>query len=262
MIIPIHAANPGPFTGAGNWTYLMPGRTPVLIDAGVGEPAHLAAIAGHAPAGPGHVLVTHAHGDHASGAVTLAARWPETRFSKYPWPGRDALYEAPWRPLADGQQVEAGDSTLQVIHTPGHAPDHVCFWHEPTRTLLCGDLVVRGSTVVIPASTGGSLSDYLHSLRRIMALAPERLLPAHGPVIDDPQAVLRKYLEHRREREIQVLAALEAGLRTVDAIADRIYAGLAAALVPMARESVLAHLEKLEHDGLARRADDVWRTAN
>lgn len=262
MIVPVHAANPGPFTGEGNWTYLIAGRTPVLIDAGAGVEAHLDAVAGHLPEGPVDVLVTHAHADHASGAPAIRARWNRARFSKFPWPERDSRYAVEWRPLAHEDVIPAGDDHLRVIHTPGHAPDHVCFWHEPSRTVFGGDLVVRGGTVFIPASNGGSLADYLQSLRRVLALQPARLLPAHGPAIDDPEAVIRKYLEHRQHRERQVLGALEAGVRQIDAIVEKIYVGLAADLVPMARESVLAHLMKLERESLATRSGEEWHPAS
>jgi glyoxylase-like metal-dependent hydrolase (beta-lactamase superfamily II) len=230
----------------------------VLIDAGVGHAAHLDAIARHSPAGPGHVIVTHGHSDHASGAPALAARWPSTIFSKRPWRERDGLYDVTWQPLADGAMIPAGDDPIQAIHTPGHSPDHLSFWHEPSRTLFCGDLLVLGSTVVIPASHGGSLAEYLQSLGRVLALGATRILPAHGAVIEDPAAVIAQYVEHRRRREGQVLAALEGGADTVEAMVDRIYADLASDLVGMARESVLAHLMKLEQEGLARQSSGKW----
>jgi glyoxylase-like metal-dependent hydrolase (beta-lactamase superfamily II) len=248
-------------TGSGNWTYLVRGPSPVLVDAGVGQPEHLAAIASAVPGGPRAVLVTHAHPDHASGAGALAARWPAARLAKYPWPERDARYHAHWRPLAAGESVDTGETRLTVVHTPGHAPDHVALWDAASRTLFSGDLVVAGSTVVIPASAGGDLLDYLESLRRVLALDPARLLPAHGPTIDDPQAVIQAYLRHRQEREDQVLTALDDGRERIDAIADVIYVGLLPALVPMARESVLAHLVKLEREGRVRRDGDRWRAS-
>ena len=114
------------------------------------------------------------------------------------------------------------------------------------------------NTVSIPAEQGGDLTAYLRSLRRVQALAPARVLPAHGAVIDDPLALIEQYLKHRHQREVQVLSALEAGLATVTSITDRIYAGLSEQLVPLARQSVLAHLIKLEHDGLVRREADRW----
>ncbi len=245
-------------TGAGNWTYFLPGRHPVLIDAGVGHTSHLDAIARARSEGPGHVLVSHAHGDHISGVAALASRWPDTRFSKMPWPERDANHEVHWRFVGDGDVISAGDDELHAIHTPGHAPDHLAFWHPSTRTLFSGDLVVAGTTVVIPASMGGSLAAYLTSLERLLALDPARLLPAHGVPIDQPERIIRQYIVHRHEREQQVVAALASGLRSADAVVNRIYVGLAGALVPMARESVLAHLHKLEDDRIVRREGQEW----
>jgi glyoxylase-like metal-dependent hydrolase (beta-lactamase superfamily II) len=262
LIIPIHAANPGTMTGSGNWTYLVMGKTPVLIDAGVGEQAHLDAIARHVSGGPSEVIVTHAHPDHAQGVLSVAQRWPGARFRKLPWPQQDCRYDVPWTSLADGDEIAAGDDVLQVVHTPGHAPDHICLWQGSSSTLFSGDLVLAGGTVVIPASYGGSLAEYLRSLRRVSALNPKRLLPAHGPPIEDPQAIIRQYIDHRRTRERQILSALEAGCTSVERITETIYTDLSPALVPMARESVLAHLQKLQADGLARVDDSGWRPAS
>jgi len=246
-------------TGRGNTTWLIRGRVPTLVDAGTGDPRHLddlkAALGG---ATLERVLVTHAHVDHASGAPAIGQRMPRTRFHKKPWPARDGRYAVSWEAIDDGDVLAAGDDTLRAIHTPGHAPDHLCFWHEPTRILFCGDLAVRGTTVVIPASSGGDLTEYIASLERVLALAPSKLLPAHGPVIDNPERLLRNYLAHRREREEQVLAALAAGDASPDAIVARIYSGLAPALVPMARDSVMAHLLKLERERRVRREAENW----
>ena len=258
-VIPLHAANPSPMTGLGNWTYLLPGSAAVLVDAGVGQATHLDALFAQAPQGPDVVLVTHAHPDHASGAPAIAARAPRARFMKYPWAELDGAVDVSWAPLTDGQRVDTADGPLEVVHTPGHSPDHVVFWHEPSGTVFTGDLLVLGSTVVIPATHGGSLSAYLASLARIAGLRPTRALPAHGPVIDDPVALIDHYIAHRRQRETQVLEALSAGATTVAAIANRIYRDLDPALMPQAHESVLAHLLKLADDGIATRRSDHWQ---
>jgi glyoxylase-like metal-dependent hydrolase (beta-lactamase superfamily II) len=194
-----------------------------------------------------------------SGVPAIRARWPGAAFAKIPWPERDAPYAVPWRALADGDRVPTSDGDLEVLHTPGHAPDHVALWHAESRTLLGSDLLQLGTTVFIPATVGGDLSDYLRSLRRVQALNPSRVLPAHGAVIEDPAALIAHYLEHRHHREVQVLTALEGGLETADAITGRIYTGLSPEIARMARESVLAHLVKLEQDGLARRNGESWR---
>ena len=257
--IPVFAFNPGPITGEGNWTWFMPGRVPTLIDAGTGEAAHLDAVndvLGGAQLQ--QVLVTHGHVDHASGAPALRERFGVTRFSKLPWAERDAKWQVEWTPINDGDVIAAGDTELVAIHTPGHAPDHLVFWHEESRTVLCGDLAIKGTSVWIPARLGGDLAAYLASLARILALNPQRMLPAHGPVIEDPIRVLGDYIEHRLEREEQVIAALRAGDRTPEAIVTRVYRGIRESLVPLARESVAAHLLKLQQEGRARVVADAW----
>ncbi len=252
----LHAGNPGPMTGEGNWTYLVGVRRPVLIDGGVGNASHLDAIAGAAPNGPSLVVVTHAHSDHVKGAPAIHERWPGAGFAKFPWPIRDP--QLPWSRLADGSIVETDDGPLTALHTPGHAPDHLTFWHAESRTLFVGDMLVLGSTVVIPASHGGSLSDYLRSLERLLQLNPARALPAHGPVIDDPAALIDRYIKHRAQREQQVSEAIGADGSTVEAITSTIYPNLGDDLIAMARESVLAHLQKLETDGRAMQRDERW----
>jgi ribonuclease/clavin/mitogillin len=160
--------------------------------------------------------------------------------------------------VRDGDRVAAGADALKVIHTPGHSPDHIALWHEASRTVFTGDLVVAGSSIVVEATKGGDLRQYLASLERILALGADRLLPAHGPEVDDPAALLRQYLAHRRQREEQVIAALANGRETVQAIADYIYDGLAPALRPAAEENVRAHLLKLQAEGRASVADGRW----
>jgi len=246
-------------TGTGNWTWLIRGRVTTLIDAGTGHDQHLDELQRALDGAPlAQVLVTHGHVDHASGATVLAERFPGARFLKMPWPERDSRWPVSWETLTDGSAVPAGDEILTAVHTPGHAPDHLCFWHEESRTLFCGDLAVKGTTVYIPPNLRGDLTDYLASLERALALRPARLLPAHGPVIDDPETVLREYIEHRRAREEQILDALRQGDDSPDAMVARIYRGLKGTLIPIARESVLAHLIKLEREGRAARREDAW----
>src|SRR5690606_6582430 len=141
---------------------------------------------------------------------------------------------------------------------PGHAPDHVAFWHAETRTLFSGDLVVAGTTVVILASAGGSLREYLRSLERVRALRAARLLPAHGPPITDPDAMLTHDIRHRQARDAQIRAALGDGVRRIEDIVARIYVGLAPELRSMAQESVFAHLVNMEEEGIVRRDGDEW----
>ena len=253
--------NPGPYTGTGNNTYLISGRVPALIDAATGAPAHVDGIDDALGGKPlSRVLVTHAHSDHASGSAALAARWPDAEFMKMPWSGRDEQYAVPWRALPHQEQVDAGDWTLKVVHTPGHAPDHLCFFEEESRTLFSGDLVVQGRTVVIPASLGGSLVSYLDSLETIRDLGASRVLPAHGPEISNLDALIDEYVEHRSRRESEILAALTASgsPQTPEQLVGRIYAGLPAPLRGAAAETVLSHLVKLCDEGGVLEQDGCW----
>lgn len=245
---PLVGGNPSPLTGAGTNTWLVDGAEPALIDAGVGASIHIEAIAralgGRALA---QVLVTHGHPDHASGIAALRARWPALSAAKFLRSG-----ETGWRPLRDGERVRAGDQELHVMHTPGHAVDHVCFWNADTRDLYSGDMVFLGtSAFVAPVRAGGNLRAYLASLERMLALDPVRLLPGHGPIIDHPREVISQYLAHRQEREAQVIDCLKDGFQDLDAIVQRIYPDLADGLRRAARLMIEAHLEKLRDDGYA-----------
>jgi glyoxylase-like metal-dependent hydrolase (beta-lactamase superfamily II) len=257
------AGNPGPMTGPGNNTYLIAGAgSALLVDAGVGAPAHLADLAAALAARQvrlADVLVTHGHPDHASGAPRLAEEHPGARFLKQPWPGQDEQFNVDWHAISDGDAIRAGSEELITVATPGHSPDHLSFWHEPSGTMFTGDLVALGTSVMIHASRGGNLAEYMRSLERVLQHKPRILLPAHGPRIEDPRALVASYLNHRREREQQVIAALRAGHATVEAIAESIYHGLSPALLPAARENVRAHLEKLRAEGLVAHDGAAWK---
>ncbi len=241
----VHADNPGALTGAGNNTWLLDGAEPTLIDAGVGSPRHVAAVARALRARAlVRVLVTHNHPDHASGVPTLRATWPSVEACKLPLRG-----ESGWRALSDGETVRAGDRVMTVMHTPGHALDHACFWDEERRDLYSGDMLILGTSVVIPFGRGGSLREYLRSLQRLALLKPERIYPGHGDVIDRPLEVIEEYLKHRQLRERQILDCLTDGVTDVNAIVRRIYPGLAEPLRPAARSTVEAHLQKLHEEG-------------
>jgi glyoxylase-like metal-dependent hydrolase (beta-lactamase superfamily II) len=249
--IRVLAPNPGPFTLEGTNTWVV-GRGPSLvIDPGPDDPAHLdemRAAAGTVAA----ILLTHRHPDHAPGAAALAGATgaPALAFE----PGR---YE---RPLADGEVIRGGGVALRALHTPGHTPDHVAFFDAASGILFTGDAVLgRGTSVIDPPE--GDLVTYLDSLRRMLELGPAVLCPGHGPVVWDARAKLREYLDHRAERERQIVEALANGPATPDELVPTIYADHPAALHPVAARSVLAHLLAMEREGRAIRVGDRFDLA-
>jgi glyoxylase-like metal-dependent hydrolase (beta-lactamase superfamily II) len=215
------APNPGPMTLEGTNTYVFASGPAWVIDPGPGDPGHLERVreAAAARGGIGGVLLTHSHADHTEGVEPLGA------------------------PVAD-----PGEAPVEVIETPGHAPDHVSFVFG--AVCFCGDLILgHGSAIVPPASHGGSLADYLASLRRLQALDLDVLAPGHGPPIDDPAAKIAEYLEHRLARELALVAALEAGERSRGRLLDAAWADVPEPMRTAAALAMQAHLEKLEAEG-------------
>ncbi len=234
MVTPllIPAGNPSAWTGpSGNNTWLLLGNEPTLVDAGVGRPEHLDAIA-HALGGAplARVLITHSHPDHVAGLPALQARWPGLRV--FPEGGGSGYVD---------HEVLAGGRRLEIVPTPGHAPDHLCFFDRASGDLYCGDLARLGGTIVIPSRKGGDLRAYLDSLRRVRDLAPRRMLPGHGPIIEDPIALIDEYVVHRAERERQIVKAMAEGAKTVEDIVTRVYPELPESLRAAAEETVVKH---------------------
>jgi glyoxylase-like metal-dependent hydrolase (beta-lactamase superfamily II) len=152
--------------------------------------------------------------------------------------------------LQDGEVVEGDGVTLVPVYTPGHASDHLCFFLKEERALFSGDLILNGSTTVIP-DEDGDLGLYLDSLRRVQALGVRHIYPAHGPVIEDGPGKIQEFIDHRMLRERQILEVLGGGSRTVPEIVKVIYADVIPALHRMAGMSVHSHLRKLKSEARA-----------
>ena len=195
-----------------------------------------------------HVAVTHHHGNHVGAVSTYAERADATVWCRY---GREESFTAatgiePDRTFREGTTIETGDGPVVVRDTPGHAPEHVAF--EAAGSLLTGDLAVAEGTVVVGAPQG-DMRAYLGSLRRLWARNPDRLFAAHGPVIEDVRGTCERLIRHRLDREARVLAAVEAGEHDVDGILASAYDKDLTGVRDLARATVRAHLEKLDHEG-------------
>lgn len=236
-ILRIIAPNPGLMTLGGTNTYLYGADPCVVIDPGPEDRGHLEAVleAAGQRGGIGFILLTHGHDDHADGAAWLSATVANRK------PG----LAGPPPPILPTDGEEHGG--LRALATPGHAPDHICLL-TPDRVCFSGDLVLgEGSTFVPP--DGGSLSAYMDSLRRMQAEPIELICPGHGPWIEDPAAKLAEYVAHREMRERRLLAALERGERSREALLAEVWDDVPAEVRPAAAMVMQAHLDKLEAEG-------------
>ncbi|MDR7555130.1 MAG: MBL fold metallo-hydrolase [Armatimonadota bacterium] len=239
----VRAPNPSPMTGTGTNTYLVGHDAITVIDPGPDDTRHVAAVLAATGGRPVRwILVTHRHSDHAPAAAALAQA---TGAAVLALAGSSVPHD---RALCDGEVVEGPDYTLDVLHTPGHASDHLCALLREERALFAGDLVAQGSTVVI-APPDGDMAAYLRSLARVRTLDLARLYPGHGEPVDAPRALLDEYIAHRLMREQQILNALQDGPRRIEELVAAIYTDVPAALHPVAARSVLAHLLKLRAEG-------------
>jgi glyoxylase-like metal-dependent hydrolase (beta-lactamase superfamily II) len=217
-VVRVRAPNPSPLTLDGTNTYVVGGW---VVDPGPAVERHLDAVRAAAGGGIEGVVLTHSHADHSEGAELLGA---------------------PVTLPAGGEEV----GPFQAIATPGHSPDSVSLLRG--RICFCGDTVLGvGSVFIDPWE--GSLSAYMESLRRLRELELDVICPGHGPYVEDPQAKLDEYIEHRLDRERRLVAALEAGLSEQDELLDEVWSDAPAELRPAAALTLQAHLDKLREEG-------------
>lgn len=258
----VTADNGSVMTGPGTNSYFIgSGGTWACLDPGPDDPAHLRALQAAAPGPLAWILCTHTHKDHSPAAAALHAATGAPRAGQvatHPeW--QDAGFQ-PERVLAHGERIELGpDCTLRVLHTPGHASNHLCFLLEQEKLLFTGDHLMQGSTVVINPPDG-DMGAYLASLRLLQAEDLLHLAPGHGFLMGQPQQVVQATIAHRLAREAKVAAALaEAGSASAQALLARVYADVPERLHPVALRSLNAHLHKLQQDGRAAQDGGVWR---
>ncbi len=201
MISRILAPNPGPYTGPGTNTYIVESDGEALVlDPGPVIEAHaveiVKALEGLRPVA---VVATHTHPDHAPLANPLASTLGVPVYGYQEGP-----HFLPDVTLADGETVDVGSIELLAVHTPGHTPDHLCF--RIGDVLFTGDHIMGGSSVIIEDA-----AQYLDSLYLVGDLAVARLEPGHGDAMDDAASVIDDYIDHRLERERQILVAISGG---------------------------------------------------
>ncbi|MDB5672917.1 MAG: fold metallo-hydrolase [Alphaproteobacteria bacterium] len=268
LIRRVLAPNPSPFTYTGTQTYIVGSGDVALIDPGPDLEAHvdalLAAVRGETVRA---ILCTHTHRDHSPASRAVAAATGAEIVGCAPLvlvddgPRSDESFDTDYRPdrvLADGDRVAGAGWTLEAVTTPGHTSNHLAFALTEESALFSGDHVMGWSTTVV-APPDGDMAVYMASLDKLLARPDRIYYPAHGPAIDKPGDHVRRLIAHRRGRERQILAELEAGEGDIAEMVERLYADIDPGLHPAAARSVLAHLIDLESRGLAARDGSGWR---
>ena len=261
----IVANNPSPFTFKGTNTYLVGTGELMLIDPGPDDDAHFAATM--AAIGQGrltHVLITHTHRDHTDGLARLIAatgaktagfgRLARNKGATITSPSGSEYVDRDFAPdvkLGDGGRLAGDAFAFTALHTPGHAPDHLCFALEGTGILFSGDHVMSWNTSVV-APPEGNMGDYMRSLDKIAGRDDKVFLPGHGGRFEEPNKLVRAFITHRIWRENAILECVKQGNRTIRAVVPIVYRGLDARLVNAAELSVQAHVEHLIERGLLR----------
>lgn len=263
-VVRIVANNPGPFTFKGTNTYIVGGGNEVLlIDPGPEDHSHLeATLRALGSRRLTHIVITHTHRDHVDGLPALQARTgamvcgfgrllPPGQGGRKSPSGGEAFDKSfvPDIALKDEDRLEAAGVTLTALHTPGHAPDHICLALEGTGILFSGDHVMSWNTSVV-APPDGHMGDYMRGLDRLLARTGDTVyLPGHGGRFEQPQRLVRAFIVHRRVREQAILDCIRGGQASVAEIVPIVYRGLDARLLNAASLSALAHVQHLIEQG-------------
>lgn len=253
--------NPGPMTGPGTNSYLIGRNKLCLLDPGPKDDTQLESfIQAIGDASLLYILITHTHADHSPAAIKLQQA-TGAKLVGLPAPqvaGHDKTF-TPERQWQDGEIIDCDEYSLQLLHTPGHVSNHLCYLLAEEQLLFTGDHVLQGTTsVILPPD--GDMSAYLDSLQRLQSLPLRALAPGHGGIMREPDAEIARLIAHRLKREQKVIAGLgELGRCTLDQLVLTVYDDVAAHLIPWAKKTLLAHLIKLQRDEVITGNDDCWQ---
>lgn len=252
--------NPGQMTGPGTNSYLIGEKRLSLLDPGPVDVAQLQSFL-HAigEATLENILVTHTHGDHSPGALALqeatGARLVGLKAPEVA--GHDRTF-VPDKLFSDEEIIDCGEYTVQLIATPGHVSNHICFLLCEEQLLFTGDHVLQGTTsVILPPD--GDMAAYLDALRRLLNIPLKALAPGHGEIMTEPHSEIEKLIAHRLKREQKVLDSLEGlGAVPLDELVLVVYDDVAEHLLPWAKRTLQAHLLKLQQEQRIRCENELW----
>ncbi len=252
----VHSIPIGPSRFMGMYApnvFVVAGERAALIDSGYFDTeitrAQIEYIRSLQPLRLSYIMVTHPHPDHIGGCRAIKEETgAEVVIHSAGIPELGNYGLAADLQVEDGDTLDLGGVRLEVVYTPGHTRDSVCFYLQEGEILFSGDHIVGFGTSVIDAP-GGDVAQYIESLRRLLGYRIRLICPGHGPLIREPERKIKELIEHRLEREQQVLSRLGQGRRSVSDLVADIYPELDRRLEVLARKQIGAHLEKLVRDG-------------
>lgn len=250
------ANNPSPFTFHGTGTYILGSGKVAVIDPGPNDEAHIDAILGALEGEEvSHILVTHTHMDHSPGCRFLQAKTGAPTYAYGPHgagkmeqgvqveEGGDMEF-SPDHLVKHGEIIQGGDWTVECVYTPGHTSNHMCFALKEQKALFTGDHIMGWSTSII-SPPDGDMAAYMQSLTLLLDRDDEVYWPTHGPSIVEPKTHVTAYIEHRLEREQQILNCIDAGTHLIKEMVPLMYRDTPEFMYPAAARSVLAAMENL-----------------
>jgi glyoxylase-like metal-dependent hydrolase (beta-lactamase superfamily II) len=262
------AKNPSPFTLYGTGTYIIGNGQVAVVDPGPADPQHIQAIF-DATRGETitHVLVTHTHTDHSPGCALVKKRVDAPTYAYGPH-GAGKLEEGvpveeggdmdfvPDQLVRHGDIIQGGDWSVECVYTPGHTSNHMCYQLREDQALFTGDHVMGWSTSII-SPPDGDMAAYLASLELLLGRDDKVYWPTHGPRIEHPKELVRAFIEHRREREVQILECVGQGVATIRDMVPIMYTSTPEFMFPAAARSVLAAVEYLVKKGALLSSDGI-----
>ena len=254
------ANNPSPFTFHGTGTYILGHGNVAVIDPGPAVPEHvdaiLAATRGETIT---HVLITHTHNDHSPAWQLLKAHCPAKTYAYGPHgagkleqgiaveEGGDFQFQPDVR-VRHGEVIKGDGWSVECVYTPGHTSNHMCYRLEEEKCLFTGDHVMGWSTSII-SPPDGDMKQYMGSLQLLLDRDDVRYWPTHGPCIDDTKGLVEAFIEHRHDRERQIIKSLQNGIHQIRAMVPGMYVDLPEFMYPAAARSVFAAVAYLVESG-------------
>jgi endoribonuclease LACTB2 len=254
QVIEVPSPTIPPATTTNAW--LLGNKNPIIVDPAARGPHEREEIVRTMASNPpSAIFLTHHHHDHIGSATHLRSHF------NIPILAHEKTNKI--LPFSIDQEIKENDILQSdteewlAIHTPGHAPGHLCLLSQKDQTVVAGDMVAGEGTILINPKEG-SIREYLSSLEKLRTLNPSKLLPAHGPILNNAEKTLCHYISHRQHRLEQIRETLKVGPLSEAEIAREMYTNIPDVLLPAAAIQVYCGLIWLQEEGIVLQENNHW----